>query len=488
VNNLSFHHQCDYSFAASSSAQDQYRMLWAIAALPLTLPLSWVQRLLGSPPEDVGLLVRAAAAVIGFLGVCVAACGLSHASSGSLRHAMPILALTSVFPPFLLNIRTGFPNHTLAFLLSWAAIALTLGYCRTSEPSRLYLLAVVLVYFALTPYPPLLVLPILLLGLLISCHRLRTLLRTPACYAAALTAVALYLAGNLLFARVAGLPVVWYRAAVTAFRAMRGGAVPWANARIEEIPSRLQFFFEQQALFTGRSRIIRSGRPDALWSLGSLHVTWLLVLALGVAGVVVGIQQRDRRVMVTLAVLVTATVVLCVVGVPESRYLLVVAPCYAALAVRALDLPLLSGRAGAYLWGVIVVAVSLNSYVWIAKEYTPRMDRTWPQMDGIEEFARFLHGRWTEGIRYVALPYPRTYEANLCLRMFTNNNAEWVGDQELERKLEASDRLRLPKDRWAATEPGQRRNPETLGETQTFRGTPEFHDPFERRFRHVRLG
>ena len=83
VNDLSYH-RFGHSFTfpnrdAEYPEQEWYRLRWAASALPLTLPLSWLQRAFRIAPEHVGLLIRGAASFFGLVCAFVAAWGISNA-------------------------------------------------------------------------------------------------------------------------------------------------------------------------------------------------------------------------------------------------------------------------------------------------------------------------------------------------------------------------------------------------------------------------
>jgi hypothetical protein len=84
VNDLS-HHRFGHSFTspnrdAENPEQEWYRLRWAASALPLTLPLSWLQRAFRIAPEHVGLLIRGSAFFLGLLCAFVASWGISNAA------------------------------------------------------------------------------------------------------------------------------------------------------------------------------------------------------------------------------------------------------------------------------------------------------------------------------------------------------------------------------------------------------------------------
>jgi hypothetical protein len=439
VNDLSYH-QFGYSFTSSirdveRPEQEWYRLRWAASALPLTLPLSWLQRAFRIAPEHVGLLIRGAASFFGLMCAIVAAWGISNAGGWSVTDAAVVLALCSVFPPFLLSARTGFPNHLLAYLLFWSAIALALAFRRTGRAAFLYCLGLVAACAVLNPYPPLLALPILLLALLARRPGSLALLRNPSIAVGA--AAALYLGIVAALARFAGMSLSAYREALATFRAMRGGFF-LADISVKDVPLRLAGLMDSQILFR-RSNEVRSGRSDDLWALGSLDAAWFVVFALGVIGALVALRRRRRAGIIALVVLIGTIAVLTIHGFPEVRYVAVVAPCYGVLAVcalRAFGLPSFFHNLAS---GALVLAAGLNTFGLIVRDYAPRQDHAWPQVDGIEEFARHV-GDWTGPLKFVTFPFPRTYDANLYLRMLTNSNAQWLTEQEFKWKLESAER------------------------------------------------
>jgi hypothetical protein len=356
-----------------------------------------------------------------------------------------VFALCCLFPPWLLSARTGFPNILLAYFLFWSAIALTLAFRRTGRAAFLYGLSVVAACALLNPYPPLLALPVLVLVLLARRPGFTALLKNPNCYVAVGIAAALYLGTVAMLARFVEMPLNVYRDLLAAFRGMRGGRSV-VDITPGEVPLRLAGLLDNQVLF-GRSAQARGGRPDDLWALGSLDAAWILVVALSVVGAVVAVRRRSPAGILALVVLTGTITVLTLHGFPEARYVAVVAPCYGVLAVcalRALGLP-----AGLHnlVSGALVLAASLNTFGLIVRDYAPRQDRAWPQVDGIEEFA--LHvGNWAEQSGIVTFPFPRTYEANLYLRMLTNGNARWLTEEEFRRELASSDLRSRPLDRF----------------------------------------
>ena len=438
INDLSYHGRFDYSFvfpnrAEEYSGQEDYRRHWAAAALPLTLPLSWVQRALRIHPRNVGLLIRGAAALFGLLGSFIAVWGLCRRESwGGSAFAF---AVTSVFPPLLLNIRTGFPAHVLAFLLFWTALALALTYGRTRRTSLLFALGVTVALCVLNPYPPLLALPFLVLGLLLWRPGLRSLVQTPSCYAAAGLAAGLYLGAQAALARLVGLPLRMYRQTVSAFIGWRSGFSLF-NVSLPNIPGRLRLVWDQLVLFRSQGGAERTGRSDEVWTLGSVDVAWLLILALAVGGAFVALRWRRENGLVALCVLFATIIVLTIHGPPEGRYAMVVAPCIGMLAGCALRALPLSRVARQLLMAAVILVASLNTFGLVLRNYSVRQDHSWPQVDGIEELARLSPGRWEGGLSYVSFPFAKTNEANLYLRMVTSNNARWVSKEDLERRLQ----------------------------------------------------
>jgi hypothetical protein len=129
------------------------------------------------------------------------------------------------------------------------------------------------------------------------------------------------------------------------------------------------------------------------------------------------------------------------------RYVAVVAPCYGVLAVCALRSFGLPAVLRNLVSGTLVLAAGLNTFGLVVRDYSPRQDHAWPQVDGIEEFARRV-GDWTGPLRFVTFPFPKTHEANLYLRMLTNSNARWLTEQEFKREFESAERQARPVDRF----------------------------------------
>jgi hypothetical protein len=454
VNDLSYH-QFGYSFTSSvrdveRPEQEWYRLRWAASALPLTLPLSWLQRAFRIPPEHAGLLIRGAASFFGLACAIVAAWGISSAGGWGASDAAVVVALCSVFPPFLLNARTGFPNHLLAYFLFWSAIALALAFRRTGRAAFLIFLGIVAACALLNPYPPMLALPLLVLVLFARRPGFLALVKNPACYVAIGAAAVLYLGIVATFARFVGMPLKVYREFLATFRGMRGG-LSLVDISVKDVPRRLAGLLDNQVLFR-RSTEIRSGRSDDLWALGSPDAAWFVVVALCVIGAVLAVRRRTPSGIIALVVLAGTIAVLTIHGFPEVRYVAIVAPCYGVLAVcalRAFGLPAVLRN---LVSGTLVLAASLNTFGLIVRDYAPRQDQTWPQVDGIEEFARHV-GNWTGPLRFVTFPFPKIYDANLYLRMLTNSNARWLTEQEFKRELESAERQARPADRFYLVAP-----------------------------------
>ena len=363
-----------------------------------------------------------------------------------------VFALCCLFPPWLLSVRTGFPNILLPYFLFWSAIALTLAFRRTGRAAFLYCLSVIAACVLLNPYPPLLALPILVLVLLARRPGFTSLLKNPNCYVAVGITASLYLGTLAMLARFVEMPLNVYRDLLATFRGMRGGSSVM-DITPRDVPPRLAGLMDNQVLFS-RSAEARGGRSDDLWALGSVDAAWILVVALSVIGAVAAVRRRSQAGITALVVLTGTILVLTVHGFPEARYVAVVAPCYGVLAIGAVRALGLRAALHNLASGALVLSAGLNTFGLIVRDYAQRQDRAWPQVDGIEEFARHV-GNWTERSGFVTFPFPRTYQANLYLRMLTNSNARWLTDEEFKRELASSDLQARPADRFYRVAPAR---------------------------------
>ena len=102
VNNLSFQNQYDYFPSDARLPQVEYRKVWAAQFLPVSIPLSWIQRIWGLAWWDVDVLLRTCGLVFGFLGTVCTARLLRRQEGYSYMDGLFLVAFLAVTPPFLI--------------------------------------------------------------------------------------------------------------------------------------------------------------------------------------------------------------------------------------------------------------------------------------------------------------------------------------------------------------------------------------------------
>jgi len=131
VDNLSYQPRYDHYFATAAAFQDRYRALWAAFALPLTLPLSAVQRLLAIPDYGVDRLLHVTAIVLGLVGSLCAALLARSRGKDAWADVAFVVGLTAVLPPYLLYVRTASTLRTASNRSASPAVCRTA--CRHNE-------------------------------------------------------------------------------------------------------------------------------------------------------------------------------------------------------------------------------------------------------------------------------------------------------------------------------------------------------------------
>jgi hypothetical protein len=432
VNDLAVHGAFDFSFAGSPTLQDRYRVWWAAAALPLTVPLSWLERLLALPPQRVGTLVRAVASCLSLVGCLLAALAMSDrrprlAAAGAV-------ALAVSFPGLLLYARTGCLPALWPFLLFWLAVFLVTRYGQTAQPAFLYLLAPVAALAVLGGYPPLLTLPPVMIAALLVHGRLAATLRSVHAYASGL------LAGGLLAGAARWLAAEYvgsfpqYLEDLRRFLAHRAGVVSLSRLTDTPLATKLTKLVDQHLLFR-RDQLGDWTRPDDLWTVGSLDWVWLLLVPVAVLGLVGGLRQRESGVQLAAVVLAATAALFLTVSFPEGRYLLIVVPCYAVLVVRGIEA--LAGREalGRAASAVAILAMAFNSAILLRGDYDAFMREKWLPLAPIEEAVSTIAHDPGKAVRYVSFPADQDYTALLYFRLMGGApGIRWITNREMAAK------------------------------------------------------
>ena len=431
VNNLSSLRPAAAGFVDSPLFQDQYRAAWAIHFLPVSVPLSWLQRLSRTPGHDVLSLLATTGLVLALIGcACVASC-LRTVGRCDLYDVLFVVGFVAVYPPFLLVLRTSVPHFVLPFTLFWLTLALWLRFLSTRRAWPLYAMAPCMAYFALAPYPPLLALPVAAALTAWKRGAVGNVVRTPHLYLAAGLSVGMVLAISYLLGTVYCDSYAEYLAHTRQFVRLRSNAFALSNCRPSLLPGKLAKWTNQHVLFL-RDTLGDRSRGDDLWTLGRLHLAWLCCLPLAVTGFWrLARGEAETRPTFPL-VLLGIGVVALTVSYPEGRYLLVAVPCYAVFLLHGVR-RVTRKRPGRrpQLYAVLLFALACNTYALVTGPYNRYMVSKWQRKAGvreaIESVVRRTHGRTDARVCFPGLDYPEL----LYARAIADFRVTLVGEDEL---------------------------------------------------------
>lgn len=389
VNNLTFHDQHDFFFRDQVSAQFRYRVAWATQFLPLAVPLSWTQRLLALERGQVGVLLHVYGCLAGILGCLLAAMAMAGRDRQAWVERAFVVAFVAAAPPFVLYLRTEVANIITAFLLFWLAILLFDRWLRDQRPWQLYALAVALTLVVLIPYPPLLALPIVFAALLWRQRMVPSVLRDRHVYAAAVAWVGLVLAASFCLAMAHTPSYGEYLDRVSTFYEMRGRSLALANLDAGLVVEKVQKLVNQHLLFR-RDLLGEVLRKDALWTLGSTHVVWLLLCPVALLGLIKGLRERQETVC-TFAVILGACLALFLsFGFPEGRYLIVVVPCYAVLTLHGIRTAMRAADLRLVIYALVLLLLAGNTFWLLTDSYREHMHREWARKAGVVSAAQHV--------------------------------------------------------------------------------------------------
>ncbi len=385
VNNLSYNKGYDDHFRGYQYSQHRYRTWWAAEFLPLGIPLSLVQRVLGIPPRGVVDLLRVAGILFGLLGCLAAAALLGRAEGWGWRDRLFFLGFLAAAPPYILFVRTVVPHFMFTFMLFWLMVLWMGRYAATGNKAYLYLLGAGTACFALVPYPPMFFLPAVFLLLLWWSGRLKETLLDLNAPAALFLAGLLFFTATFTIAWSQGEPYAHLMEKAYKFLQTRGGAVSLSKLDPSLLPGKIQKLVDQHLLFL-RDDLGDWTRDDALWTLGSVHLLWLAAFPFGLYGLFTGLKEKRPSARVFASVLFGSYAVALTISFPEGRYLLPVVPCYAYFTI--LGLRSLLGR---FRWkwafaAVFLLLFSADTYLLAAGAgYDGYMARLWRHRGGVRE-------------------------------------------------------------------------------------------------------
>lgn len=435
VNNLSAHRHPSAGFSESMLFQDRYRTAWAIHFLPVSVPLSWLQRCCRSPAGQVLPLLRLTGALLALLGCACAGICLRTVHRCDLYDVLFVAGFFAVFPPSLLLLRTCVPHVVLAFALFWLVLALWLRFLSTRRRWLLYAMAPCMAYFALAPYPPLLALPVVAALLAWNRGALRDVLRTPHLYLAAALSVCLYFAISYALAAAYCDSYAEYLAQAKQFVRLRSNAFALSNCRPSLLPGKLAKWANQHVLFL-RDTLGDRSRGDDLWTLGRPHLAWLCCLPIVAAGFRHFLSRRGQARPTFPLVLLGIAVVGLTVSYPEGRYLLCAVPCYAVFLLHGVK-RVTRNRPDRrpLLYAVLLLILACNTYALVTGPYNEYMITKWQRKSGVREaiasVVQRADGRTDTRVCFVGMEYPEL----LYARAIADFRVQLVSQDELPARI-----------------------------------------------------
>ena len=394
VNNVTYQDQYDHYFNKAPIDQDQYRMYWAAHFLPAAIPLSWIQRLLRIPPSRVGDLLKGTTLLCGLLGcLCVAGIAMRRQGWGWLEGAF-LVGFVAALPPYLLYLRTGVTHFLLSFLLFWWAVYLIVRYLDSRKPRHLYVLAMVLGYYLVVPYSPLLALPVVGVWLVIQRGALASVVRDKHVYVAAIVAV------GLSYAICYGAAVThdvsyeaWHQKAAR-FVSMRSKNAISMNHLSPALAADKVAKLWHQHFYFQRDELGDPSREDELWTLPSPHVVWLGLVPIGIFGLWLALREREPISHVFVSVLVASYLIAMTVGFPEGRYLITVVPCYAYFVLLGLERLVSRPVALPAVLGLAMLLTAGNSFALMRGEYNTSVEARWQATGAMREALALIQERY----------------------------------------------------------------------------------------------
>lgn len=423
VNNGSFHDDYAFGFRGSITDQNRYRANWAAEFLPATMVLSRVQRALDIAPDRVGDLLEAAGLLFGALGLACVIAVARHRGGATLEEGLFLAGFTASLPAFLLYLRTTQPHFLFSFLMFWLAVVCIDRYLESGSGRALTALAVTMSLYALCPYVPLVVLP--LVGTLLALVRRRAVssLRDPRLYAAAALSGTLYAS-------------VQYAVAVTHEPSWR----EWNSRASEFLLSRMRHtwpgdLFDSEAFLNKLEKLWHQHfwhqwdklgdqtRNDHLWTLPEPHFIWLALVPVALFGAWQA-GRRDPAAVVFGAVLLSTYGLALTVGTTEGRYLLTAVPALAYFVLSGLRAVGTSRALYPALLGAVLLATTVNSFALVRGEYERSATRRWGAMAGMREALALIRATHSEELGTTtefALAWPDLrYETWIYLEMLGN--------------------------------------------------------------------
>ncbi len=390
VNNLTYNDQHDFYFRHSSFQQNVYRSHWATHFLPLSTPLSIVQKGLVVAPQNVDILLKIGTMLMAFGGTIFFLATMRSLDKFTTDELIGMAGIVAATPCFMLYIRTGIANITASFFCFWVSIWWGVRYLRTNRSGYLCGLAVSTGVYGLVLYPPIVVVPIVLL-LFAKTARGRQCPRPSPLHlaAAGLTAIAIYAVVQAALAVTHNISLPQYQHDITAFMRMRSEAFSTAYLDPRLAGAKLCQLLNQH-LWLLHHTFGSASRSETVWTLGSPHIGWIAVIAVTLPGFVLCVRRNAPSCVLAAVVLAAHYGVFLSISTPEGRYLMTATPCYAVMIVVGCRRLFSHPTRRRFALAAACTIISTGSFSGLTGHYREYMADEWSDMAGIREAVDFI--------------------------------------------------------------------------------------------------
>jgi 4-amino-4-deoxy-L-arabinose transferase-like glycosyltransferase len=454
VNNISYREHYDAVFRDSTKAANVFRASWAASFLPAMAPLSVVQRALDIPPDRVGSILEGAGILFGVLGTLCAALLARGGGRGPLD-VLLLFGIVASVPPFLLYVRTAVPNFLYSYFMFWLAVFCLDRYfagraggtpangadAATRPPARrwIYALGIVLALYAMVPYVPIAVLPVVALLLALWRRAFARAVRDPHLYAAGFVSLALFASLRFLVGTTFEPSYEAWQTKTLPYLADRAGhAISLEYLDPSLLPAKLAKLAHQHVWFA-RDQLGDRTRSDAMWTVPAPQWPWLALLALAAFGMWRSRRDGDPAAAPFTAVLFATYGLALTVSFPEGRYMIPAIPALAFFAVQGLRAAVPARTPRTLAGAAVLAAMAWTSFALVSGPYDAWIVKQWQNRAGLRETVARIRERadGDYGIgRELPLAWPEmNHEVWLYLQMLTNLRARlYELDDDLDRE------------------------------------------------------
>lgn len=329
VNNMSFRESYNHMYRVPETFHERAWSWYAAHRIPISLPLSLLQRLLGIPYYYVDTFLIGLSGLFAVVGSYFAANVLVGRRRG-FEYVALIVGGASLFPGLYLYARTGFFFWFFIYAGFWWFLWLVHRYVQTDQPVYLYGSGFLLAYLAMNPYPPILVLPFLAIALLLVYRKFAQTMGSRHVYLAGLCAGLVFVVGHVGTGLAYEGSVSEYWEKVSAFRSVRSGMVSVKKQLMRGVLSEKLTKYTHQHVAFGRDDLGDHSRDDSLWTPDRPLFTWIFCFFVFILGVLLGVWRGERDAYMTGIIVFVTLGFFFSISFPEGRYIIVLVPCYFA--------------------------------------------------------------------------------------------------------------------------------------------------------------